>query len=100
MGRIVETVTEEREVTKLKDIICDVCDKTTTVIISTDGEHFNHCYAKIEASWPYGSPKDTEAHEAYLCESCYDNIVETFKIKVRKGEYMIYDPNTVHWHDD
>lgn len=84
---------EQREVKKVKDVICDVCEESTY-----NGANFS--YAKLSANWLYGSPKDTQVHEACICESCYDKIVEAFSIKVHKGEHLICDPDIVCWHDN
>jgi len=36
----------------------------------------------IEYNWGYFSNKDCERHIIDLCEECYDNIIEGFKIPV------------------
>lgn len=36
--------------------------------------------ATLSASWGYGSGKDCEVHSAEICETCYDKIIEMFKI--------------------
>ena len=81
MGKIIETVTVPREITQLKDILCDSCGKSCH-------NGYNYAYAKMTAKWPYGSDKDLENHEVYLCEPCYDKVVKTFNIQVRSEDYL------------
>ncbi len=52
-----------------EDILCDKCGKSCR-----DSEGMNHEYAEIEAHWGFGSGKDGEAHEAQVCEKCYDGL--------------------------
>ena len=40
----------------------------------------------IEKSWGYFSGKDGEIHSFDLCESCYDLLVQEFKIPPEKKE--------------
>ena len=35
---------------------------------------------KLFATWGYGSPKDGEDHIAHMCESCYDEMIQTWVI--------------------
>jgi hypothetical protein len=60
--------TVEREV--VVDVLCDRCRKST----KTEG---GLQYAKLEALWGYGSGKDLEHHRLFLCEACYDWVIET-----------------------
>lgn len=39
---------------------------------------------KIVKEWGYFSKKDREIHECYLCEDCYDAMVESFVIPIQK----------------
>lgn len=51
------------------DIICDKCGKSCI-----DDSGMNYEYATIKVCWGYGSKKDTERHEAHICEKCYDGL--------------------------
>lgn len=65
----------EKKVEDVVGVVCNIC-----------GEDIPHgeCgpeYATLKASWGYGSPKDTQQHEAHICEPCYDEkIVPLFKV--------------------
>lgn len=66
----------QREYMKIEDITCDVCGKSCKL-----GPYIFEC-ATLNASWGYMSHKDGCEDEAHLCESCFDKIVEHFKIKL------------------
>jgi hypothetical protein len=53
-----------------EDIKCDMCQKSCM-----DSENMNFEYAQIEVHWGFGSNKDTEKHEAQICEKCYDKLL-------------------------
>ena len=38
-------------------------------------------YIHIDKAWGYFSNKDNEHHSFDICESCYDKLIKTFKIK-------------------
>ena len=38
--------------------------------------------AHFDVAWDYFSEKDGEVHHFDLCESCYDDLVSSFKIPV------------------
>ena len=38
----------------------------------------------VQKEWGYFSEKDREVHEFYLCEHCYDALLEGFAIPVKK----------------
>ncbi|MBS6559409.1 MAG: hypothetical protein KH355_03945 [Clostridiales bacterium] len=37
----------------------------------------------LEKEWGYFSKKDGEHHRIHICESCYDQWIQTFKIPVQ-----------------
>lgn len=41
---------------------------------------------EVTHSWGYGSPKDGERHDWDLCESCYVELVKSFKVPVSVAE--------------
>jgi len=49
----------------LVDITCDRCGKSCR-----DGIDLNFEFATFSATWGYGSKRDTEQWECYLCEEC------------------------------
>lgn len=61
------------------DIICDKCGKSCR-----DSIGMNFEYASVKAHWGYGSRKDTEKHEAQICEPCYDGL----GLKPKITDYM------------
>lgn len=65
------------------DILCNICGGSCLVEIGP--ECTDYSYAKLTATWGYGSPKDTEQHKAHVCEPCYDaKIAPLFTIDPRK----------------
>jgi hypothetical protein len=64
-----------REVQEVDDIVCNRCGKTTSTAAGYGGFEA----ATLSARWGYGSRKDTQVHEAHLCETCYDAVIETFE---------------------
>ncbi len=72
---------EKREtVSVLINISCDRCGKDCKCPLG------NMEVATIRAHWGYSSGKDTEIHEAHLCEACYDETIGTMNIKVSVRE--------------
>lgn len=59
----------------IEDVICNKCGKSTL-----DKMKMNYECAILSASWGFSSKKDMQSHKSHLCESCYDNIVESFEI--------------------
>lgn len=72
-----------KEVEELVDVTCDRCG-----LSCRDKIDMNLEYAEMKAMWGYGSGKDCERHKIQLCEKCYDEMVETMKIKVQVSHYM------------
>lgn len=71
--RVKKVVT--REETFVSDVLCNVCGKTCK-----DDLDMNFECATVHANWGYGSRKDTELHEAHICEDCYDEYVKIWKL--------------------
>ena len=63
---------------ELSKVCCNKCGKKMKVKngIIMEGNF------SIEYNWGYFSNKDCERHIIDLCEECYDNIIEGFKIPV------------------
>ena len=70
---------EQISQTEKKEIVKGACNKCGRRIRTERGmlrEGVFFC----EQAWDYFSGKDGEIHSFCLCESCYDEITETFKI--------------------
>lgn len=65
-----KTIREPKKV--VDSIICNVCGEEIF-----NGEDYVH----IDKLWGYFSNKDNEHHSFDICESCYNKLVKTFKIK-------------------
>ncbi|KKM03547.1 hypothetical protein LCGC14_1773430 [marine sediment metagenome] len=78
MGRVFEEKNET--IRALIDVLCDRCGKSCKCPLG------NVEAALLGAHWGYSSGKDTEIHEAHLCEDCYDETVKTMGIKVSVRE--------------
>ncbi|MFI3208549.1 MAG: hypothetical protein R3Y40_05385 [Eubacteriales bacterium] len=72
-------VVEEKELGK---IICNQCGEEIKVDV-TKGEVFQAKY-----SWGYGSKYDLQRHEFDLCETCYDKLIQGFKIPIDVEELI------------
>ena len=59
-------------------IICNRCGKE---IVVRNGEPREGVFS-ADCEWGYFSEKDGERHHFDLCESCYDDLVSSFKIPV------------------
>ena len=70
---------KEREMIKETEaIICNRCGKE---IVVRNGEPREGVFS-ADCEWGYFSEKDGERHHFDLCESCYDDLVSSFKIPV------------------
>lgn len=61
-----------------KYIVCNRCGKKVKMehgIIKED-------FCQVIKEWGYFSTKDMKVHKFDLCEGCYDQIVEGFKIPI------------------
>jgi hypothetical protein len=95
MGREYKIVESTRK--EIDKAVCDRCDKIIGRHKELGEGHWNPCgepysnyfepmleeeFFVLNKSWGYFSGKDTEIHEAVLCESCYDIVFKDVKIKI------------------
>lgn len=59
------------------------CNQCGREILLQGGNQREECL-KVVKEWGYFSEKDREIHEFYLCEHCYDALLEGFVIPVKK----------------
>lgn len=73
--------TYKKELKKIVDkIFCDCCGQSCT----TTSPIIEHEYATIEATWGYFSNQDGIQYNIEICENCFNEIVESIKIKRKK----------------
>ncbi len=65
-----------RETKEIKKIICNKCGKE---ILAVNGIPKEEVFS-ADYTWGYFSGKDGERHRFDLCESCYDELVKSFRI--------------------
>ena len=65
------------EVCKTEAIVCNMCG----ININQEGFGIFEDHISIEKCWGYASRYDGEQHYIDLCQSCYDRIISSFKIK-------------------
>lgn len=63
---------------QLEAVVCNRCGKKLVV---KDGI-VREGMISIDHNWDFFSEKDGESHHMDLCETCYDEIVEEFRIGV------------------
>lgn len=65
---------------EMETVYCNCCGKELKV------EHgiIKEGVFKAEISWGFFSEKDGEVHDFDMCESCYDLMIEKFKIPVER----------------
>lgn len=68
----------EIKVDKVDKVFCNMCEQP----IKTDKSGNLYDYIHISKKWGYNSNMDGEKHEIDLCQECYKNIIDKFKIKV------------------
>lgn len=66
---------ETKEITR---IICNKCGKEIPVTGGVPAEDV----LEVEKRWGYFSGKDNRVDRFDLCETCYDELVESFRIKL------------------
>lgn len=71
--------TELKETKEMSRIICNKCGKEIPVIGGVPSENT----LEVEKRWGYFSKKDNQLDRFDLCEDCYDELVESFRIKLR-----------------
>lgn len=79
-------VIKEVESDEVVDITCDICMNSCK-----DSINMNHEYLHITGNWGYGSSKDGQRWEAYICESCSDEYLSNL-ILFQKSLYMSKNP--------
>ena len=70
--------TELEEKNKVEKIICNKCGKEIWVRGGIPQEDV----LEFEKRWGYHSRKDNQVDRFDLCEDCYDELVESFQIKI------------------
>ena len=70
--------TELEEKNKVEKIICNKCSKEIWVRGGIPQEDV----LEVEKRWGYHSRKDNQVDRFDLCEDCYDELVESFQIKI------------------
>lgn len=69
---------EKKPVEELKKIICNKCGREIPVLQGVPQEEV----LSVEKRWGYFSRKDNQVHRFEICENCYDELVESFCIKI------------------
>ena len=67
-----------KETKEVEKVICNKCGKE---VISNSGCSTQDVL-NVDKRWGYFSDKDNEIHSFDLCESCYDELIQSFKIPV------------------
>lgn len=73
MKKYEKTIIEENILTK---VYCNKCGKA----IDHEVIRGKSDYISIEKEWGYFSNKDMEVHSFDICEACYDEFINSFKI--------------------
>jgi len=61
----------------LTSVICNHCGKKMIV----EGGILREGAIRVDHTWDFFSEKDGEIHHWDLCEECYDNLVNQFRIE-------------------
>ena len=61
-----------------KPVCCNLCGKSLKV----EGGILKEDAFEATKNWGYFSKRDLEIHHFNLCEACYDNLINSFKIPV------------------
>ena len=69
-----------KSVKRKKNLCCNRCGKT----FATDRGTVVEGIADITVEWGFFSKRDGELHRFAICEKCYDEIIEQFKLKPTK----------------
>lgn len=77
-------ITGKIEIEAVTDVLCDVCQLTTTV--RNGGLQF----ATLQAHWGYGTKHDGERYEIHLCEGCFFQAVANIK-QERRSQALFSD---------
>lgn len=73
--RMTKKVISEKE--EVYDILCNMCGES----IGKDTYGNFSDYLSVNKEWGYLSSKDGQGHQFDLCEDCYNNLIDKFKIK-------------------
>ncbi len=65
-----------KETKEVKKIVCNKCGKEISVV----NGHAREGVFSVDQTWGYFSEKDGERHSFDLCESCYDELLDSFLI--------------------
>ena len=63
---------------QLEVVVCNMCGKKTVV----KGGIVREGAAMFDYAWDFFSEKDGDIHHFDLCEACYDDLTDQFKIPV------------------
>lgn len=66
----------------LVQVICNQCAK----VIESENEIFKEDFFVGRKEWGYFSEKDRGIDSFYLCEKCYDRMIEKFIVPVHRTE--------------
>lgn len=70
--------TELKEMTEVTKIICNKCGREIPVLSGVPQEDV----LEVEKRWGYHSRKDNQLDQFALCEDCYDELIESFQVKL------------------
>lgn len=75
--RILKNVTVIKK--EIDEVACNMCGNK--IEKDCNGKFFD--YLQVEKRWGYNSEQDGEEHSFDLCESCYKEIIDKFKIPIK-----------------
>lgn len=70
------------EKTAIEKIVCNKCGKNILV----ENGIVKEGIFEVDYNWGYFSNKDGKKHRFDLCEKCYDDIVDQFKVQIAVKE--------------
>lgn len=73
----------EEQTKKVKEVTSIVCNKCGRVIPVTEGVPQEDVLS-VDKRWGYFSDKDNRMDHFDLCETCYDELTGSFKIKLEE----------------
>ncbi len=74
---LIKTEIQMKETEVISKVYCNVCGRE----IKPDALGYYPDFLHIEKTWNYFSGRDGETQKADICERCWNDIVENFKIK-------------------
>lgn len=69
---------------KLVKIVCNCCGHEA----SADHGLLKEDFVSVDKQWGYFSDKDMQVHHFDLCEACYDQMIQSFKLPVDTDENL------------